>query len=607
MMMSDQAGRPLRAVRIGNVSGFYGDRLRAAADMVSGGDVDIITGDYLAELTMYILHKARQRDPDGGYATTFLTQMEQVLGTCLDRGIRIVANAGGLNPAGLATRLGALSERLGLHPRIAFADGDDVLDILPELQRAGHEIRHLDNGRPLADLEVEPITANAYLGAWPIARALQAGSDVVVTGRVTDASLVVGPAAWWHGWGDEDWDRLAGGVIAGHLLECGTQVTGGNFSFLGDITDRRYPGYPIAEISEDGSSVITKPGDTGGLVSVDTVTAQLLYEIGAPAYGGPDVTTWFDTVSVTPVGPNRVRVAGARGTAPTGQVKVAINYSGGYRNTMALALTAPDIEQKAAHAESLLWERVGGKESFDAAEALLVRSDHPDPATQADATSHLVFTVKDTDPKKVGRSFSNAVLELVLGSYAGVYATTPPSSESAYGVYWPALIPALAVTPRLVLDDGSVELMPLPRGDAAAAAAPPVHPAVVPAPPEAGEVVIVPLGEVAGTRSGDKGGNANIGVWTRTDAEYEWLYGYLTAGRLRELLPEIAQLEVRRYELPNVRALNFIVVGILGDGVASSTRPDAQAKGLGEFLRSRPVPLPAALLRESTAAGDHGE
>ena len=595
-----------RAVRIGNVSGFYGDRVRAARDMVDGGEVDVITGDYLAELTMYILHKARQRDPDGGYASTFLTQMEQVLGTCLDRGIRIVANAGGLNPAGLAGRLRSLSERLGLHPRIAFAEGDDVLGILPRLQAEGHPIRHLDTGSPLSVLDVEPVTANAYLGAWPIVRALDAGSDIVVTGRVTDASLVVGPAAWWHAWARDDWDRLSGAVVAGHLVECGTQVTGGNFSFLSDIADRRYPGFPIAEVYEDGSSVITKHEDTGGLVSVDTVSAQLLYEIGAPAYGGPDVTSWFDTVAVTQDGPDRVRVSGARGTPPTGDVKVAINYSGGYRNTMTLGLTAPDVDEKAAHAEALLWERLGGREAFGATDVLLLRSDRPDASTQAEATSYLVITVKDRDPAKVGRAFSNAVLELILASYAGVYATTPPTSESSFGVYWPALIPSRVVEPRVTLDDGTVEVVPLPAGDAQAALAPPIPP--TDPPPWAGGTITVPkpLGEIAGTRSGDKGGNANIGVWTRTDDEYAWLRHYLTADRLRQLLPELAAFEVRRYDLPNVRALNFVVVGILGDGVASSTRPDAQAKGLGEYLRSRTVEVPASVLRESDPRGEPG-
>ncbi|ALJ21692.1 exopolyphosphatase [Microbacterium sp. No. 7] len=586
-----------RPVRIANVSGFYGDRVQAAAEMLEGGEIDVLTGDYLAELTMYILHKSRQRDPDAGYAATFLTQMEQILGTCLDRRIRVVANAGGLNPRGLATRLEQLAARLGLSARIAWTDGDDVLGSLAQLQRDGHELRHLDTGRRLAELDAEPVTANAYLGAWPIARGLEEGADVIVTGRVTDASVVVGPAAWWHGWGEEDWDRLAGAVVAGHLIECSTQVTGGNFSFLADLREHRMPGYPIAEIEADGSSVITKNPGTGGLVSVDTVCAQLLYEIGGPAYGGPDVTTWFDAVTLLEEAPDRVRVSGTRGTPPAGEAKVAVNYQGGYRNTMTLGLTAPDIEQKAALAETLLWERLGGRDSFDGADVRLLSS-RPDADVQADATAHLTVTVKDRDPKKVGRRFSNAVLELILGGYAGAYATTPPSSESAFGVYWPTLIPAAAVTPTLHLDDGSEKVFPLHPGDPARAA---VSPVPAPEPPRwhgGGETIERPLGVIAGTRSGDKGGNANVGVWTRTDAEYAWLHGFLTAERFQQLLPETKTFEVRRYELPNLRALNFVVVGLLGDGVASSTRPDAQAKGLGEFLRSRPVPVPRELLEE---------
>lgn len=588
-----------RPVRIANVSGFYGDRVEAAAETVAGGEIDVLTGDYLAELTMYILHKSRRRDPDAGYATTFLTQMEHVLGTCLDRGIRVVANAGGLNPGGLAARLEELAARLGLKPRIAWIDGDDVLGTLPRLQAEGYDIRHLDTGRPLRDLAVEPVTANAYLGAWPIARALRDDADIVVTGRVTDASVVVGPAAWWHGWAEDDWDRLAGAVVAGHLIECSTQVTGGNFSFLSEIRDRRYPGNPIAEVDADGSSVITKNDGTGGLVSIDTVTAQLLYEIGGPAYGGPDVTTWFDTVELTQEGPDRVRVAGARGTPPTGDVKVAINYAGGFRNTMTLGIIPPHVEQKAAHAESLLWQRLGGRESFDETDVRLLRG-RADADTQAEAAAHLVVSVKDHDAVKVGRRFSTVFIDLLVGGYAGAYATTPPSSESAYGVYWPALIPAVAVAPTLHVGEGA-QVIPLPTGDREAAVESPMARFEPPRSAEPGDTVPRPLGDIVGARSGDKGGNANVGVWVRTDAEYAWLHSFLTAERFQQLVPESANLTVRRYEFPRVRALNFVVIGILGEGVASSTRPDAQAKGLGEFLRSRTVPVPIEFVRDATA------
>jgi hypothetical protein len=586
-----------RPIRIGNASGFYGDRLAAAQEMVEGGDLDVLTGDYLAELTLYLMHKARRKDPDAGYATTFLTQLETVLGTCLDRGIKIVSNAGGLNPGGLARQIRALADRLGLAVTVAHVEGDDLIPALPGLQAAGHEFRHLDTGRVLAEAGVTPVTANAYLGGWPIVTALQSGADVVVTGRVTDASLVVGPAAWWHGWQVEDYDALAGAVVAGHVIECGAQATGGNYSFFAEVTDRRYPGFPIAEVAGDGSAVITKHPGTGGLVSVGTVTAQLLYEIAEPAYAGPDVTTWFQTIDVAQAGPDRVRLSGVRGSAPTGQVKVALNYTGGYRNAMTMVLTGLDLDAKAALAERLLFDLLGGRDSFDEVDVRLLRFDHPDAAVQAEAVAHLVVTVKDADPQKVGRRFSNAVLELTLASYPGFHTTTPPSRESAYGVYWPALVPGELVPARVVLPDGSTTTVPAVPGGGTDAGQPPGPGADPPAlPPLSGETAQVPLGTVAGARSGDKGGNANVGLWTRTDAAYAWLHGFLTVERLHALLPEADGLEVRRFMLPNLRALNFVVVGLLGDGVASSTRPDPQAKALGEFLRSRVVPVPVELL-----------
>jgi hypothetical protein len=586
-----------RAVRIGNCSGFYGDRLQAAREMVEGGPIDVLTGDYLAELTMLILWKAKQKDPAAGYAKTFLTQVEHVLGTCLDRGIRIVSNAGGLNPAGLAAELGALAGRLGLHPRIAHVDGDDLVDRLGQLQAAGHALAHLDTGRKLGDAGVHPVSANAYLGAWGITEALRADADLVVTGRVTDASVVVGPAAWWHGWRRDSadiHDKIAGAMAAGHVIECGPQATGGNYAFFEEVTDRRYPGFPIAEVDADGSSVITKHENTGGLVSAGTVTAQLLYEIGEPAYLGPDAVARFDTLELAQEGEHRVRISGARGSAPTDQLKVALNYEGGYRNTMTLVLTGTRIEEKAAWAEQQLTELLGGRDRFAEFDVRLLRFDHPDAVTNAEATAHLRVTVKDPDRRKVGRVFSNTTMELALGGYPGFHTTTPPSAESAYGVYWPTLVPAAEVEHRVTLPDGTVRIVP---HDPVTAAVPEYVPPAGPPVPAGGPTRRLPLGTIAGARSGDKGGNANIGVWTRTDEEYAWLRGYLTEARVRELLPETAGLEVRRYELPNLRAVNLVVVGILGAGVASATRPDPQAKGLGEYLRSRLADIPESLLR----------
>ncbi len=582
-----------RPVLIANSSGFYGDRDAAMREMVEGGPIDVLTGDYLAELTMLILWKARQKDPALGYARSVLGQLEQVLGACMDRGIKIVNNAGGLNPAGLAEQIGALAERLGLHPKIAYVTGDDLLPRLDELAAAGHELTHLDSGQPLSAAASKPVTANAYLGGWGITAALAAGADIVVCPRVTDASLVTGPAAWWHGWHRDDFDALAGGVLAGHVIECGPQATGGNYSFIDEIADRRYPGFPIAEVSADGSSVITKHPGTGGLVSVGTVTAQLLYELAEPAYANPDVIAHFDTAVLTPDGKDRVRISGTRGSPPPSTAKVAMNLLGGYRNTMTLVLTGLDIEEKARWARQELFEVLGGEEQFEETDVRLLRFDKPDAPTNPEATAHLRITVKDADPRKVGRRFANATMELALGGYAGFHTTTPPTSETAFGVYWPALVPADVVEHAVVLPDGTTQVIPpAPAEHAASETRPAGRPQPAADADLAGPTSRVPLGLVCGARSGDKGGNANVGFWTRDPSAFPWLRAYLTVDRLRELLPEAAELEIRRFELPNLSALNFVIVGLLGAGVAASTRPDPQAKGLGEYLRSRLVDVP---------------
>jgi hypothetical protein len=584
--------RGTRPVRIANCSGFYGDHLDAARELLDGAaPFDVLTGDYLAELTMLILWKLRRRDPDAGWVPTFERQMHDVLADCLARGIRVVANAGGLNPHGLKARLEALGAAAGRVPLVAVVEGDDLTDRLAGLAARGVELRHLDTGRLLGSALGAVATANAYLGGFGIAAALDAGAEVVVTGRVTDASLVVGPAAWWHGWGPEDLDALAGAVVAGHVIECGIQTTGGNYPFLDELAPG-YPGFPICAVDADGACVVTKQPGTGGAVSVGTVTAQLLYELGAPRYENPDAAARFDTVQLEQLGPDRVRVSSTRGEAPPDTLKVALNFDAGYRNTMTLVLTGLDVEAKAAHATTLLFELLGGRAQFGSVDVQLVRTDHVDAPTNAEATALLRVTVMDPDKDKVGRRFSNAVTELALASYAGFYTTTPPLDASAYGVYWPLLVPRDEVHHVVALPDGTRLEIP----HAAVASAPIDVPAPPPGRGATGPMTRRPLGEVCGARSGDKGGNANVGLWTRTDDAYRWLHDTLTVDTLKALLPEAKDLEVRRYELANLRALNFVVVGLLGDGVASSTRYDPQAKGLGEYLRSRYLEVPDALV-----------
>jgi hypothetical protein len=563
----------LGPVRIGNCSGFYGDRLAAMREMLTGGDLDYLTGDYLAELTMLILARDRAKSPDRGYAKTFLTQLEDCLGTALDRGVRIVANAGGLNPAGLATAVRALAERLGLSVNIAHVEGDDLL------ARA----EQLGFGTPLA--------ANAYLGAWGIADCLRNGADVVVTGRVTDASVIVGPAAAHFGWGRTDYDALAGAVAAGHVIECGAQATGGNYAFFTEVAELTHPGFPLAEIHPDGSSVITKHPGTGGAVTIGTATAQLLYEISGARYANPDVTLRVDTIDLSDDGPDRVRISGVKGEPPPPTLKVSLNSIGGFRNEMTLVLTGLDIEAKAELVRRQLETSLTVKPAE--LEWTLARTDHADADTEEAASALLRCVVRDPDPANVGRQFSSAAVELALASYPGFHATGPPGQGQVYGVFTPGYVDATDVPHVAVHADGTrVDIAPATQ----TLELEPVPPFALPEPLPFGETRRVPLGLIAGARSGDKGGSANVGLWVRTEVHWQWLAHTLTVDKLRELLPETADLPVTRDVLPNLRAVNFVIDGILGQGVAYQARFDPQAKGLGEWLRSRQVDIPKELL-----------
>ena len=594
--MTALAGRP-DVLRIGNCSGFFGDRTHAAREMVEGGPLDVLTGDWLAELTMYILHKTRERT--GGYARTFLRELEEVLPTCIERDITVVSNAGGLHPEALAAAVGELARRQGLDVLVAAVSGDDITPDLAALQAQGEKFVNLDTGEVLP-AGAPVVTANAYLRARPIADALAAGAQVVVTGRVTDAALVVGPALHAFGWSDGDLDAIAGAVVAGHVIECGAQCCGGNYAFFEEVPDRAHIGFPLAELHADGSSVITKHPGTGGMVTVGTVTAQLLYEIGGPRYLSPDAVPRFDTIDLAQEGPDRVRIAPVRGEAPPATLKVTANLDAGWRNAMTLALTGAQPAEKARFAAETVWDGVpGGRDGFaETAEDL-----------SGDLTgggmAYLRLAVRGDDEQAVGRAFSGAVIETSLSSYPGTFFTSAPSGAQGVARYWPTTVSAAAVTPRVECDGQLVRATPLPALDQAAAVGPVAVEDV--APPggsglPTGKTVVVPLWVLVGARSGDKGGDANVGLWADDDAVADWLQHEFSAALLKELLPEVEPYPISRYPLPNLRAVNFVVHGILGWGVASNLRLDTQAKGLGELLRARSVEVPAALVASGPAA-----
>ncbi|MFI2239172.1 acyclic terpene utilization AtuA family protein [Streptomyces chrestomyceticus] len=561
-------------LRVGNASGFYGDRFDAVREMLTGGPLDVLTGDYLAELTMLILGRDRLKDPARGYAKTFLRQLEECLGLAVERGVRIVTNAGGLNPVGLAGAVRELADRVGVRVRVAHVEGDDLM-----ARYAGRE---------------GVLTANAYLGGEGIAACLRAGADVVVTGRVTDAALVSGAAAAHFGWASTDHDRLAGAVVAGHVLECGTQATGGNYAFFG-AHDVRRPGFPVAEIAADGSSVITKHAGTGGAVTVGTVTAQLLYETAGARYAGPDVTARLDTVCLTQVGTDRVRVDGVRGEAPPSTVKVGLTRLGGWRNAVTFVLTGLEIEAKAALVRQQMdaaFEAAGRRPA--SVEWALARTDHVDAAVQEEASALLRLVVRDADQDAVGRVVSGAAIELALGSVPGFHVTAPPGKGEPYGVFEAEYVDAAGVPHAAVLPGGGRVEVPPPVETRELVSLPdPVLPHRL---VHDGRTRRAPLGLVAGARSGDKGGSANVGVWARTDAAWRWLAHELTVQRLRELLPETAGLAVTRHVLPNLLSLNFVIDGLLGAGVAAQARFDPQAKAVGEWLRARHLDIPEVLL-----------
>ena len=581
-------------IKIANCSGFYGDRLSAAKEMVDGGPIDVLTGDYLAELTMAILYGQKiQRGEKAGYVGTFLKQLKQIASSCSEKNIKVVSNAGGLNPKSMAEEVKNILDSEGLNLKVAYIDGDDFMDKFDELKKNGEELKNLDTGVSLFKQSLPAVSANYYLGCWGIKQALDEGADIVICPRVTDAALVMGPAAWKFNWSRDDYDKLAGSLAAGHIIECGAQATGGNYSFFKEVPSFQNVGFPIAEIEESGNFKIYKHKGTGGLVSTGTVTAQLLYEISSPKYLSPDVIAHFDSLKIEDLGDDKVFISNVKGSPPTNKHKACINLAGGYKNSMELIVTGLDIEEKARIFTDELFRSLGGKDEFDEVSIQLIRTDKEEPLTNEEAMAILKIDVKSSSPEKVGRIFSAKVIELALASYPGWTAQSEIKQASPFISYWPALVDSKNVKEKLHFNNES-KVIEIEKHQEQ-----PINLEKINIDEYVSkDIEKINFGRIFGTRSGDKGGCANLGVWAKDASSFSYLYHFLTVEQLKKLLPDLACFEIERYELPNIFALNFYVKGILENGVSSNNRKDGQAKSLGEYLGTKLIDCPKEFIEK---------
>ena len=590
-------------VRIANASGYWGDDPEALLRQLTGGPVDYVTMDFLAEITMVILQRQRARDARAGFAYDFVEQLERALPAVVERGVTVVVNAGGINPAGCAEAIETLCKKAGVTLPIGVVSGDDLLPRLEALEAAGACLDHMDGERAYGEIRGRVVAANAYLSARPVAEALRAGARIVVTGRTTDAALILAPLAYEFGWAWDDWDRLAAGIAAGHILECGAQATGGNFTDWQRVPSMLDIGYPVIEAQADGTFVVTKHPGTGGSVTPRTVTEQLLYEIGDPrAYLTPDVAADFTSLQLTQDGADRVRVSGARGAPAPATLKVSMVYRHGYRAVGTVLISGPNVIAKGERLAEMVWHRVGTDFADRRTDFIGFNACWGGAAAAEPEPNEIVFSiaVADGDRSKL-QHFAKHLLGFALQGPPGlgVFGGRPEVQE-AFG-FWPALVPRELVTAAVsVVGDGHQHTSEVPmRLPAAGRPAQTVEPAATPAegaPSRSTRVQRARLGTIAYARSGDKGDHANIGVAARSPEAYAFLREVLSGQRVRAFFRDLVGGRVVRYELPNLLAFNFLLHNALGGGGTLSLRVDHQGKTLAQGLLTMELDVPDDVL-----------
>ena len=593
-----------KTIRIGNAGGYWGDDLDAFRRQLTGGRLDYITMDFLAEITMSILRRQQLKDPQLGYAADFLTQLEQTLPEIVSRGVRVITNAGGMNPLGLGRRIRELAQGMGLEVKVGVVDGDDISGRLDALAAAGERFTNMETGADFAGVRSRVVSANVYLGAEPVVAALDAGCQIVVTGRVTDTGITLAPMIHEFGWAMDDWDRMAAGIVAGHIIECGAQASGGNLTDWQEVPGFHDIGYPIIEMRPDGDFTVTKHAKTGGLVSLKSVKEQLVYEMGDPAqYISPDGVAFFDTIRVADGGKNKVKVSGVRGGPAPAMFKVSMAYEDGWKADGEVLVSGPEAKAKAAVLADVFWRKVGTDFHQTATALVGAGSIWPDSLNRYEPNEiFLRFAVSDPDRGRL-EAFSKALPALILAGPSGLAVSTRgrPRPQQVMA-YWPALLRRDRVEARVVvLGAGGAEQASTIAFPVRDAAAEPVR-SDEPRPPRrrvafSGAKRRVPLRRLCYARSGDKGDTCNIGVLARSPRIYAWLLGYLTAARVAGFFGDKVKGPVSRYELDNLEGLNFLLEGALGGGGTSSLLVDPQGKTMSQALLQMEVNAPAVLLR----------
>ncbi|TPX16855.1 uncharacterized protein E0L32_003417 [Thyridium curvatum] len=593
-----------RPIRIGNCSGAINDGLDQLYAHAKSGQVDAITADYLAEFNLAWRAIDLQTKPEAGYEGNFLEQLAYHNGDAArllaKNKIKVVHDGGALNPKGLAVAADKYFKSLGIKDvRVAWVDGDNVTEQVRKEQFG--PLRHLDyENEFLTEAHVKTmLTANAYTGQAGVVRALKEGADIVICGRCCDASPVMGLASWWHGWGPEDYDQLAGGLMAGHLIECGPYVTGGNYCGAPEIKNVLRPGFPIAEISADGTVIVTKTEGTNGAVTIDTCKGQLVYEIQGDRYLNPDVIAHIENMKLEEVGKDRVKLTGVTGSAPPPTTKLAVCLLGGWQAEICTFCAGLDTDFKFEQMREGVLSRLK-LEQFSHVSVERYGTSPANPKNQADCTV-MIRIFAQAPQKEHLTQLKQAVFYNGMTGYAGLtvamdWRTLEPKM---YVKYFPALVPQTRVPLTVHMLDTGIQFLVEPRPAQLCAPAAPKQRSFEPrALAQSGRTVRRALGDLAFARSGDKGGNANVGFWVREASAWPWLQSYLTSRKLTELLGEDwrDKYEIVRCEFPELWAVHFVIKGILQEGVSSSSLIDGFGKSFGEYLRARHVDMPAELL-----------